>query len=216
MKLFMMMTALIIGLATTAQAQVGKGLFAGGSLGFTMGGTNYQNGSNTTKGPTSSSFNVTPRIGYYFTDNIAAGIQFGFAGTSGKINGIVVTKTSSNTLSVGLFGRYALPLGDEGKFAFTGDLNLGFSATNGKSETGSLSVKSDPISQISVGIAPGILFFPTPKIGLEAGLGNILALTATTETEANNNDNKIKSTQIQIFNISTLGFYFGLNYYFNR
>jgi outer membrane protein len=206
MKKLILLTALFLGLFATAQAQVGKGLFAGGSLGFSMAGNKSQNGSNTTQGTTSSSFNVTPRIGYFFTDNIAAGLVLGYAGTTINTPGFVDSKTTAGTLSVGLFGRYALPLGDGGNFAFLGDLNLGFSSTTGKTELGSVSIESDPSTNVRIGIAPGILFFPTPKIGLEAGLGNIIALNTTTVTSASNSDIKTIGTTVDILNISTMGF----------
>jgi hypothetical protein len=107
-------------------------------------------------------------------------------------------------------------LGDESKFFFTGDLNLGFNSRTGKVETGSVTVDNDPVTTISVGIAPGILYFPTAKIGLEAGLGNIFALNVNTETNADNSDEKTINTSINILDINTLGFNFGMNYYFNR
>jgi len=216
MKKMILLTALFLGLFATAQAQVGKGLFAGGSLGFSTGGNKFQNGSITTQGSSGSSFNITPRVGYFFTDNIAAGLVLGYAGNTTKTPSFIDTKLTSGTLSLGLFGRYALPLGDGGNFAFLGDLNLGFSSTTGKTEIGSTSVASDPSTSVSVGIAPGILFFPTPRIGLEAGLGNIIAFNSITITDANNSDIKTIGTNIDILNINTVSFNFGLNYYFAR
>jgi hypothetical protein len=217
MKKFILNAVFALFTAAAAQAQIGTGFFAGGSLGLSMGDLRYhQNGSSITEGPRTLSFHINPRIGYFFTDNFAAGLLLGYGGSSSNSKGAVEVKTSTTELSVGLFGRYAMGVGDESKFFFTGDLNLGFNSQTGKTETGSLSVDNDPVMVISAGIAPGILYFPTPKIGLEAGLGNIFSVNVNTETDAGNADNKTVYTSINIFDINTLGFNFGMNYYFNR
>jgi len=217
MKKFILIAVFALFTAAAAQAQVGTGLFAGGSLGLSMGDEKYhQNGSSIIEGPQSLSFHINPRIGYYFTDNFAAGLLLGYGNNFSKTKGTVEVKTSTMDLSAVLFGRYAMGLGDESKFFFTGDLNLGFNSRTGKVETGSVTVDNDPVTTISVGIAPGILYFPTAKIGLEAGLGNIFALNVNTETNADNSDEKTINTSINILDINTLGFNFGMNYYFNR
>ena len=217
MKKFILNAVFALFTAAAAQAQVGTGFFAGGSLGLSMDDVKYhQNGSSITEGPRTLSYHINPRIGYYFTDNIAAGLILGYGGSSSNSKGAVEVKTNTMDLSVGLFGRYAMGLGDESKFFFTGDLNLGFNSRTGKTETGSASVDHDPITTFSAGIAPGILYFPTSKIGLEAGLGNIFSVNINTEADAGNADNKSVYTDVNIFDISTLGFNFGMNYYFNR
>lgn len=217
MKKFILNAVFAIFIATAAQAQVGTGLFAGGSLGLSMGNVKYhQNGSSITEGPKTISYHINPRLGYYFTDNIAAGLILGFGNNYSKTQGTVEIKTSSIDLNVGLFGRYAMGLGDESKFFFTSDLNLGFNSRTGKTETGSVTVDDDPITVISAGIAPGILYFPSPRIGLEAGLGNIVSFNVITETDAANSNEKVVTTGINILDVNTLGFNFGMNYYFNR
>lgn len=217
MRITLFAVAMLLSFSTFAQ--VGTGLFMGGELGFTSASSTSTNGSTSTKGPVATTFSIKPRVGYFFTDNIAAGLTIGYASTGSKSR-TIDSKSVSNTMSVGLFGRYALPLGDAGNFAFLGDLNLGFSGTSGKSETTVLGTtitsKNDPSTRISVGLAPGILFFPTPKIGLEANLGNIIYFSRTQVTDANNNDNRTYYTNFSAFNISSLSFNFGLNYYFNR
>jgi len=206
-----------LGLAASAQAQVGTGLFAGGSLGFGMGSSSFEAGGTTVDGPKTSSFSIMPRVGYFLTDNIGVGLVFGYGSNSSKTTvATVETKSVDNMLNVGLFGRYAMPLGDEGNFNLIGDLNVGFSSTSGETTAGGTSAKDDPSSTIGVGIAPGILFFPTSKIGLEAGLGNLVSFNSTTVTDADNSDTKTKSTSLSFLSVNTLGFNFGLNYYFGR
>jgi hypothetical protein len=60
------------------------------------------------------------------------------------------------------------------------------------------------------------LFFPTPKIGIEAGLGNILGFNVATQRSLDNDDFKSVTTNFQLFNIKSIDLKFGLNYYFSR
>ena len=217
MKKFILIAVFALFIAAAAQAQVGTGLFAGGSMGLSMGNVKYhQNSSSTTDGPQTLSFHINPKIGYFITDNIAAGLLFGIGNNYSKTNGAVEVKTSTTDITVGVFGRYAMGLGEESKFFFIGDLNVGYTSRTGKTETSNVSVDDDPVTVISAGIAPGILYFPTSKIGLEAGLGNIISFDVNTVTNADNSDVKVVSSGINILDINTLGFNFGMNYYFNR
>lgn len=223
-------------------AQVGQGLFVGGSLGLTSSSgkttTSTTTGGTTTTvesdNPKNSSFNIMPRVGYFFTDNIGAGLMIGY--TSSKTQAIstpnpnttVTTTTKTGIFNVGLFGRYTQQLGDS-DFYIYGDLGFGIGSGNSKisteTKTGSTTttVESDgpKISTTSIGITPGILFFPTKKIGLEASLGNVFAYISTKETTENTSGNTTtktvdKNNEIHLFDVSSLGFTFGFNFYLNR
>ena len=198
------------------KAQVGQGLFVGGGLGYSSSKSKTTNGSSSFEGSRTSTFEITPRIGYFFTDNFGAGLNIGYSNIVTPDESDPDVKLINNAISFGLFGRYALPLGDESKFAFTGDLNIGYSSITGKYVVGSISESADPIGILSFNIMPGILFFPTPKIGIEAGLGNILGVNVATQRSLDNNDFKRVTTSLEVFNIRSLNLNFGLNYYFNR
>ena len=216
MKKQLLLLSLGLCLFSGIKAQVGTGLFAGGGLGFSIYNSESKDGSTTVKGPTVSVIKINPRIGYFLTDNFALGVDLGYWGTFSKLTDGVEEKTSLNTVGVGIFGRYAFNVDEDSKFFIYTDLNVGFSSTTGKTEVGSVSVDTDPISKVMVGIAPGIMYFPTPKIGLEASLGNLAYFDIQTTTNADNSEQKETETSLRFLDLSSMGFNFGLHYYFNR
>lgn len=238
MKKYLSLCLLAGLMALSAQtfAQVGQGAFVGGSVGFwsNKGTTKSTAGSVsvTTDNPKSSEFHFSPRGGYFFADNIGAGLMLNY--TSGKsesiTNGTNTKTTVTNKYSrtgFGVFGRYAMPLGEGDSFFFITDLNI--SMLGGKSDLTSkventttnttITVESEgpKTSTTMVGIAPGILFFPTSKLGLEANLGNIIGYTAEKETtKGTNSETVVKNNSFEFLNVSSLSFNFGFNYYFSR
>lgn len=241
------LSLLFISLAFIGQqtfAQVGQGLFVGGSLGLTSSSgktttTSTTNGISTiteADNPKQSTFSIMPRVGYFFTDNIGAGLMIGYTSYTTKVTtnpnptttNFITTKGGSFTL--GLFGRYTQQLGDS-DFYIYGDLGFDIGSGSSKIKTESKNNNTNTIiitesngpkiSTTTIGITPGILYFPTKKIGLEASLGNIFAYTSTKETTENTfgtTTTKVvdKNREIQLFNVSSFAFRFGLNYYLNR
>ncbi|MCS7027529.1 MAG: hypothetical protein NZ519_02085 [Bacteroidia bacterium] len=235
-------------LAKEALTQVGQGLFVGGALGVATqsGKSKTKNNSNNqvteTETPKFSSFSIMPRVGYFVTDNIGVGLMLGYQRnmeqtieelTNTPSFGVTTTRTTTTRegiFNVGLFGRYAQQLG-EGDFYIYGDLSLGIASGSSKievkdkpSNSSTVTTKEEDgpkISVTSIGIAPGILYFPTKKIGLEASLGNIFGFTATKSVDEYTISNvtytsEVRTRNLYIFDISSFSFNFGLNYYLNR
>jgi hypothetical protein len=130
------------------------------------------------------------------------------------------TTRSTSTFFAGLFGRYAGQLGSS-DFYLTGDLIFGLGTASGseKEERGNTSITvDDPTSTtISIDLAPSILYFPTPKIGLEAGLGSLVGFSTTRATEKFDNGEITESyNRFKLLSLNALQFNFGLSYYFNR
>lgn len=217
MKLKSLLSIVALSMAALVQAQVGPGLFAGGSIGMTRGSSESVFGSTTVEGPTTTMLTFQPSIGYYFTENVGAGIRFGYSSFSSKEDvGNEEEKTSTTFVGAQIFARYASLIGGSDNFAFFGELNAGFGKVTGETELGSVTVEDDPISLVNIGIAPGIMFFPTPRYGFEASLGNIFGFTTTTQKDADDEDDKTTITEINILDLSTMGLEFGFHYYFNR
>lgn len=223
-------------------AQVGQGLFVGGSLGLTSSSgktttTTTSGGTTTTvetDNPKNSSFSIMPRVGYFFTDNIGAGLMIGYTSsttqsiTNGTGGSIITTTVKGGTFTVGAFGRFTKQLGDSDFYVY-GDLGFGIGSGNSKvkvetkagSTTTTVETDGPKVSETNITLSPGILFFPTKKIGLEASLGNIFGYMATKETTENTTSGVTtktvdKNSEIHVFNVSSLAFTFGLNFYLNR
>lgn len=198
--------------AVQAQAQIGQGLFAGGGLGITVESGKSEFGNLTIDGPTTTGYSFSPRVGYFFTDNIGAGLELMVSGVNTSLDD---DKTTSSIVGVGVFGRYAIGLGEEEKFAIVGDLNIRYMSQTGETKTGNITVEDDPINTVAVGIAPSLLYFPTPKIGLEMGLGNIISYENQVE-KVNGGDDKITSNTFELLNLNSLNLNISASYYFNR
>jgi outer membrane protein W len=135
-----------------------------GGFGFKSEST----GDNKTNG-----FNVNPKVGYFVTSNIAAGLAIGFS-NSKEENPVTITK--NNQLSAGLFGRYYFTPAQ--KFSFFGE--LGFNILSGKTET--ITAVVGPIQPPTVeskfngfnfALAPGVNYFLSKNFALETSIGVI-------------------------------------------
>lgn len=216
MKLKTLLSIFALGLGTIVHAQFGPGLFAGGSIGVTTESSKFESGSITLDGPKITTINFSPSIGYFFTENVAAGLRFGFSQASAKIdNGNTEDKISQTGIGVELFGRYASSCGVD-NFGFYTELNFGYGKITGKEESGSVTIDDNPITSFNVGIQPGVMFFPSPKYGFEASLGNIFGFTSTTEKDADDDNIKETTTNLNILDLGTMGLEVGFYYYFNR
>ncbi|MFC7345533.1 hypothetical protein ACFQO9_02235 [Chryseobacterium zhengzhouense] len=142
----------IVGLATTANAQIQKGNWMVGS---SLLSSNF--GLNTGGG---YSIALQPKGAYFVEDNVAVG---------GYVNlGISKVTNGSPTrfdYGVGALGRYFLSPGEKGvdnllnhgRWFFEGNVGIGGSSVeNGNSTTG-----------LDFGVGPGYSYFITPNIGLE-------------------------------------------------
>lgn len=135
----------------TAQIQKDNIMVGANITSFDIG---FQNG-------TSVNFKLNPQVGYFIQDNIAIG---------GIVNlGVDYKKNSGTTVTygVGAFGRYYVSSKQMQLLKHTrffGEANIGISGENNKVD-GS---PSRTTNGLGIGIGPGISYFITPNIGLEA------------------------------------------------
>ncbi len=73
------------------------------------------------------------------------------------------------------------------------------------------------MNTIGVGIGGGVVYFPSPKFGLEFGLGNVLGLSMSSMKNENAGVTTTSSAMnVDLFDFSTVSLDFGVAYYFNR
>jgi len=143
--------ACMVGAQSHAQIQQGNLMVGANLANLDIG---LQNGA-------SVEFNLTPRLGYFVKDNIALG---------GLVKlGVDYAKNRGTTVEygIGAFGRYYL--GDKRyeilkHTRFFGEANAGFGGTNTK-VSGSDAITTNGLD---FGFGPGVTYFITPNIGLEA------------------------------------------------
>ena len=141
-----------------AQETVSEGfskgdVFINGALSF---GTS-KTGDNKTTG-----FEVAPSVGYFVTENIAVGVRLGFA--SDKTEEVGEAELKQTTFNVGAFGRYYFT--PASKFSFFGELGVNYG--NSKIEQGPGEYKEN---NFGVQVAPGVSYFLSSNIALEASFG---------------------------------------------
>jgi outer membrane protein W len=186
MKKLILVASLALSLGSHAQTEQGR-ILLGGSVGFSSGKNEQVDTAgkvlNTSK---VNSLGLTLRGGYFIADNVAVGLLVGFNTDKNKQEtpGTAPSKSTgeqtNNSTSLGLFGRmYTSPV--DRKFALFGQLDLAY--TMGKRTDEDVFVSSSGVStstktrgernSFGVMISPGVAFFLSDHIALEATFGAI-------------------------------------------
>lgn len=85
MKKITLLIALISFGAITAQTEKGTFTISGKTgLGFTSSTVKYEYAGQTEDGPKTSSFNISPSVGYFIIDNLAIGLEFDYTTSTTK------------------------------------------------------------------------------------------------------------------------------------
>ncbi len=179
----------LFSLKTTAQITAGR-IYLGGGLGFSSGSgkTTVKTSNSTTeiKDPIRTTFEIAPGAGYILSDKFGVGLNFGFNSSTSKEDSTNYSdKSTSSSFFVNPYFRYYMMLEDN--FGFTGTLNIRLGSGRSKSETTianiTTTVEGPKLSSMSIGITPGIIYFPTNKIGLEANIGFLGFASSTSKQE---------------------------------
>jgi hypothetical protein len=216
MKKLILLFALVGGISY-ANAQIGSGsLMIGGGLNFNTSSSETTNGGTTVDGPTTTSFGISPRVGYFFTDNLAVGLELGYNSTSTKITPATPPpdeiKSTTSTFEVSPFIRYYSPIADKGGAFLQATVSFATGTDKDETTTGGTTVTTESdISSFGVGINPGIYWFITEKIGLEGTFG---FLGYTSETIKTGDEEEKSSDFGLVLDTRTIGV--GFHYYIGR
>jgi len=171
MKKHLLWAALVSGGISAAQAQTA--IPAGTvSLGGMVGYSRY---SNDRPAYTDSQFQLTPSVGYFLADNLAVGLDFGYLilkRSYERTNGSSSDVIPNEQLRAGAYVQYYKML--TAQFGLVGTLGAGYqhSAASGYRAID----PDDPDVNIKrngfyAQLTPGLVFFPTPKLGISATVG---------------------------------------------
>ncbi|PUZ30621.1 porin family protein [Chitinophaga costaii] len=143
-----------LGAATSVHAQTQKGnLMVGTDLLNIMG--TFQNGNN------QFNLGISPKLGYFLQDNFVLGAEVDFSVNTSKT-------FSTFNYSVSPFARYYF---DDKKLEFSKrarfflEANVGFAGTNTKDK---ITDASTSTNGLAIGFGPGLAYFITPNVALEA------------------------------------------------
>lgn len=114
----------------------------------------------------SNSFTISPKAGFFVSDNIAVGAQIGYtSSTQDDFNGFDVVEVKTNEFSVGAFARYyATPASD---FSLFGELGVNYNTA--KTEIEGTEVGKN--NGFEIAVRPGISYFISSNFALEATIG---------------------------------------------
>lgn len=143
-----------------AQETTGTTGFSKGDV-FITGAVGY--GSESTGDDETNTFTFSPKAGYFVTENIAVGLQLGYTSQTETEADI---DTDTNSLEFGAFGRYYFT--PARNFSFFGQLGLGI--TSSKTEVEGIDGEFKE-NGFNVALAPGISYFVSEHIALEATFG---------------------------------------------
>jgi hypothetical protein len=163
MKKLLLLTALSVGTAISASAQISKGAtFLGGNVGFNTNTTKPNTGAETKQ----TSLSISPSVGFAYKENRVWGVMAAYYYNKTKSD----FNQDNQTYALGVFLRQYKPLG-KGFYLFAEEAASG-SYTKGKTEyTNSIDSKG---FNINLGISPGFAYDVSKKFQLELTLNNLL------------------------------------------
>jgi hypothetical protein len=214
----------------TSYSQTEKGkMFIGGQV--TLSGNTTSNSDTSYKSDNNSiGFTVAPNFGYFIMDNFAIGANVNLGVSNSTQKQDYPNQTPSeytykyNTLSFGIggFARYYINITDNFKFYFNGGINYlhqtkkttySNNDPNYVYSTSNPANQVTPINNISLFISPGVVYFVTPKIGIQAAFGNINYSYSSSKNTSLTYANHSNSSSFGV-NLNLSAFALGLNYYF--
>jgi hypothetical protein len=193
MKKVLLLAVFIVGTLTAeAQTQTGN-LMLGGALEFRS--TSRQAADN------SSSFTLSPSVGYFMSDNFALGLSVGFETNS---TGTGSDKTVNNSFGLGPFARYYV-FTSNSQFGFFGQAALTFG-------TGASGLADGPkvnSSYLSFALSPGAAYFFNEHWALEL----MITTLGITSRDPNKDVDNDKTTEFT-FGVRSLSPSVGIRYHF--
>lgn len=183
----------------TDQGTIFVGATTNGGLNFSK--NSFEFDGNTSNESKTNSFSIGSSVGYFFADNIVAGIQLNFATSTIEFDDTFDTESSSTSISAGPFVRYYFEFGSPTVRPYaTVSAAIGSSKT--KDESVALpSVDSDIIfgesefrqSLFSWGAGAGVAFFLNDTIAIDVEVGY---LNRTRKDKDSDFDSKFKTSNI--------------------
>jgi hypothetical protein len=201
MKTVIAMLIVMLPLSVLAQFRRGQ-IFVGG---FLSGSSETYNSMSSKE--VTNQLNVYPSAGYFLNSKILVGSSLGYY-TSRRLihsNGVTQTAGRSNSFYLAPFVRNYFVISESFSIAFQGQLTLMRGTI--ESQIGSIYSSRLPTYSVSADISPIFIFFPSPKWGIEAGIGSVSYTYYRVLPD-------VSSTNT--FSFSSGKFTFGLTYYFSK
>ncbi|SNR15057.1 DUF6850 family outer membrane beta-barrel protein [Tenacibaculum jejuense] len=155
-------------------------------------------------------FSITPSAAYFLHNNVSIGLALGYGYfESENISGTNESLNFRNQYSIAPTIKKLFPVSKNFAFSLQGE--LGYSYSESKASASSLKFKEN---SYSISIRPGIDFFVTKKLALQANIGALQYLNINRKAEDSSNVNLSEgNSQNFDFNLNSSTILFGLSYY---
>ncbi|MCX3266619.1 outer membrane beta-barrel protein [Pedobacter agri] len=226
MKKQLLLLAVLCTAAFTSIAQTDKGnTIIGGSIGY--GKDELRPVSTMNYGASESTFfNVLPRVGHFFSKNLAIGLSIGYDERKNVVEQFFTVGNSplistsiqrDKSFNVGPFVRYYVDITDKFKFFGQANFDVAFGKTNQSlSGTGSFNYQSveSKSTTYNASINPGFAFFPAKKWAIEFSFP-LLAYSKRNDKSDENYQNAIAfDSNSFTFGLNTFVPSLGFNFHF--
>lgn len=175
MKKFLLTLTAVAGLTVASQAQ---------EFGFEKGNFivegNFKSSNENDKGADTkiSSFNFNPKVGYFVTDKIAVGVNFGFGQEKENVK-TSKTVTTEKNFNVGAFGRYYfLEVGS--RFKTYTEVGVGYNNIKGEEikVDGTVTKEADKLNGFGAKAGIGANYFLTDKIAINFAFADVVSFNS--------------------------------------
>jgi hypothetical protein len=169
---------------------------------------------------TGTGFNIIPNVGYFIKDNFAIGVigKFGISYQRQDYTrqSLIFAQTDKSTnYSLGGFARYYKKINDKFSVFIEGNTLFRYSISNHEASQipGRMYKIETQTNGFNVGIYAGLVYFPTPKLGIEGSFGSLYYDYSTSKSKNVSYNNHRNASTFGV-NLSPSSFYLGMNYYF--
>ncbi|AMM50965.1 hypothetical protein TH61_06920 [Rufibacter sp. DG15C] len=153
--------------------------FISGSLHYSSIETDMSNGSSQAFYPETTTFTFSPKVGFFVKPQwaLGVGVSYGYKNEfSNQLyyynsNSPTTTEKITHSFSLAPFTRYYLPMGT--KVAFFGQATASYTTGSIKYRTTDASPAETDLNGLHVYVTPGLVFFPSSKVGIECTFGEI-------------------------------------------
>lgn len=187
----LLLAALFVSFAGVTNAQTEKGkVMMGGGFALSSADTDVEGQD---QEDSNLLINFTPKIGYFFGDDIAIGLGIEFTHSSVEISG---QKEVGTDLIAGPYARYYFPVGENS--AFFAELDVVFGTL-----TAEVNDFQQSTTMYGVGVGPGFTIFSNEFVGVE-GLIRYNYISGSREVDGSDQ---------QSISISEIDFLIGIQFY---
>jgi len=152
-------------------------------------------------------FSISPELGYAVADNLLVGLGVSYSYSKSEFNQVTDDRTSeSNSIGFSPYIEKFFPLNADFALSIKGEARYSFG--NSTSESNSNTSESDSNS-FFIGFRPGINYFVSDQIFLQANFGALGYESFKNEDDLNVNENNSFG-----LNLSTSSLFFGINILF--